>query len=67
MNRTQVTSSNIKSIGYDGTTLEVEFKNGAIWQYKDVPREKYDELMSAPSIGSYFAKNIKGKFEEEKQ
>lgn len=40
MNRKSVTSSNIASIGYDETseTLEIEFKNGGVYQYFDVPQ-----------------------------
>lgn len=64
MQRTQVTSSNIQSIGYDENTqtLEVEFKNGGTYQYFDVPKHEYDSLMSASSHGQYLAANIKGKY-----
>lgn len=43
MNRTSVTSSNIASIGYDPSslTLEVEFTDGSIYQYFDVPEAVY--------------------------
>jgi hypothetical protein len=39
MNREAVTSSNIASIGYDedSQTLEIEFLNGGLYQYFDVP------------------------------
>jgi len=62
MNRQSVTSSNIASIGYDADsqTLEVEFLNGGIYQYFDVPAHVYEELMSAGSHGQYLARNIKG-------
>lgn len=35
MERTSVTSSNINSIGYDADsqTLEIEFNNGAVYEY----------------------------------
>ncbi len=64
MQRTQVTSSNIQSIGYDENTqtLEVEFKNGGTYQYFDVPKHEFDALMSASSHGQYLAANIKGKY-----
>lgn len=61
MNRTPVTSSNIASIGYDpgSMTLEVEFKNGAVYQYFDVPDAVYQEFMRADSKGQFLARNIK--------
>lgn len=61
MDRKYVTSSNIASIGYDSIsqTLEVEFLNGAIYQYYDVPEALYEGLMSADSHGKYFAEFIK--------
>ena len=62
MERVQVESSNIASIGYDGgsSTLEVEFLNGSVYQYYDVPDYVYDEIMSADSHGGYLASNVKG-------
>ncbi|GAB1259867.1 KTSC domain-containing protein [Aurantivibrio plasticivorans] len=61
MDRTQVGSSNIASIGYESETetLEVEFLAGSIYQYYDVPEYVYDELMSASSHGGYLASNIR--------
>lgn len=62
MNRQSVTSSNIASIGYDTSsqTLEIEFLNGSVYQYFDVPQHVYNGLMSADSHGQYLAQNIKG-------
>lgn len=62
MNRQPVTSSNIASIGYDADsqTLEIEFLNGGVYQYFDVPQYVYEELMDADSHGQYLAQNIKG-------
>lgn len=53
MERVPVSSSQVTSIGYDAasSTLEVEFANGSIYQYFDVPQSIYDEVMSSPSIG----------------
>ncbi|MBR9860960.1 KTSC domain-containing protein [bacterium] len=64
MERIAVDSSNISSIGYDeeSTTLEIEFHNGAVYQYFDVPFSIYDDLMGADSHGKYLAQNIKGKY-----
>ena len=61
MHRTPVSSSNISSIGYDpGTqTLEVEFHNGSVYQYRGVPQGIYQGLMGAPSHGQYLDAYIK--------
>ncbi len=52
----------IKSIGFDHNinTLEVEFNNGKVYEYSPITQMGYNELMSANSVGSFFAKNIKG-------
>ncbi len=62
MNRNHVESSNIESIGYDSKsqTLEIEFLNGSIYQYFDVPQQIYDGLTNTDSHGKYLAANIKG-------
>jgi KTSC domain len=64
MNRQSVTSSQIESIGYDQETLEleVEFKNGSVYTYENVPFDEYTSLMDADSVGKYFSANIKNKY-----
>tara|TARA_R110001583_G_scaffold154678_2_gene306391 strand:+ start:837 stop:1046 length:210 start_codon:yes stop_codon:yes gene_type:complete len=64
MERAQVESSNIESIGYDPDTetLEVEFIKGGLYQYYGVPEHIYGELMSASSHGGYLASNVKGTY-----
>ena len=64
MNRTPVTSSNVASVGYDpGTmTLEVEFTNGSVYQYFDVPEAVYRELRGATSVGTYLNQSIKNSY-----
>lgn len=61
MNRVQVASSNIKSIGYDelSSTLEVEFHNGSLRRYVGVPKMVYISFLNAPSKGKYFHSVIK--------
>lgn len=63
-NRIPVDSSNIASIGYDEdtNTLEIEFHNGGVYQYFDVPFHVYDGLMEAASKGQYLAQQIKGHY-----
>lgn len=64
MHREQVSSSNIKSIGYESNlkTLEIEFKDGGIYQYFNVRSDIYKKLISAISIGSFFHKYIKDNY-----
>ena len=64
MNRINVSSSNISSIGHDSSsnTLEVEFHDGSIYQYYGVPESEYNELMNASSHGQYLNEYIKGKY-----
>ena len=64
MQRDYVSSSNIVSVGYDpgSETLEVEFQNGGIYQYYNVNKGIYDELMNAPSKGKFLAYQIKNIF-----
>lgn len=54
-------SSQIKSVGYNWKTnlLEIEFHSGGIYQYADVPLNKWRELMRAESAGKYFNAEIK--------
>jgi hypothetical protein len=68
MDRQYVSSSNIRSIGYDpdSATLEVEFTSGGIYQYFNVPDYRYERLMSAYSKGSYFADNIRDVYQYRK-
>ena len=60
MDRKAVNSSMLASIGYDQQTqtLELEFNNGEVWQYMDVPNDEFEALMSAPSHGGYARQNI---------
>lgn len=62
--RISVESSNICSVGYDlkSQTLEIEFLNGSVYQYFDVPQQIFDGLMSAESHGKYFVVNIRSNF-----
>jgi len=61
MKRQSVSSSNLASVGYDSasSTLEIEFHNGGIYQYLNVPVSIYNGLMNASSHGTYFDVYIK--------
>jgi hypothetical protein len=58
-----VTSSQIKSIGYAGSTLYIEFNKGTVYAYSDVPESFFEALKASESKGIYFGKEIKGKFD----
>ena len=64
MERTPVTSSNIRSIGYDTDSqiLEIEFNNGGVYEYSGVPEYEHSALMNADTKGSYFSANIKNRY-----
>jgi hypothetical protein len=61
MNRISVSSSNLASVGYDAShgILEIEFLNGSIYQYLNIPLHIYEGLMNASSHGRYFDTHIK--------
>jgi hypothetical protein len=61
MDRQPVSSSNLASIGYEFATktLEIEFTNGTIYQYADVPADVHARLMGAASHGKFFNANVK--------
>ena len=61
MENFSVASSNVVSIGYDEQyqTLEVEFLNGSIYQYYNVPANISDQLMKDPSKGRFLNTYIK--------
>lgn len=65
MNMIPVSSSNISSIGYEGTTLYVRFNSGGLYAYYNVPLSVYNGLMSASSHGSYLASHVKGVYRYE--
>ena len=64
MNRNQVASSNIRSIGYDSTTqtLEVEFQSGWVYQYYGVPASLNENIMQASSKGQFLNQYIKNAY-----
>ena len=64
MQRYSVASSNIAAVGYDRATetLEVEFVSRSVYQYYNVPRNMYDELMGAGSKGRFLNTYIKNAY-----
>lgn len=64
MERQPISSSNIISAGYDPATqtLEIEFKQNAVWQYANFPENMWYEFLGAPSQGKYFHSQILPRF-----
>lgn len=64
-----VDSSNIEAIGYDdgAQELHVRFLSGTSYIYHDVPRQIFDDLMQAPSKGSFLNREVKGVYQYAKQ
>lgn len=63
MNRNPVRSSNLAGVGFDAArrVLEVQFReSGDVWQYAGISPDAFRELVEAPSIGSHFAKFVRG-------
>jgi hypothetical protein len=62
MNRIPVSSSNLAFVKYypEAQTLEVQFHNGGIYQYFDVPEHVYDALLTAASKGQFLSQQVKG-------
>jgi len=58
MERILVQSSNLVSVGFEGGTLEIEFRD-SIYQYFNVPEFVYRGLMDADSHGTYFDIHVK--------
>lgn len=61
-------SSNIQAIDYneDESSLSVEFKNGSIYKYFDVPDDIPTSMITASSVGRFFIQNIKSNYEFER-
>ena len=61
---TPIESSMFDSQHYDANSrvLTVQFKNGAIHQYSDVPADKHDAFIGNKSPGKFFNDKIKNNF-----
>jgi hypothetical protein len=59
-----VESTSLSAVGYDpaNLTLEVQFKSGEVYRYFNVPYVVVEQLMTAGSVGRYFAKQVRNRF-----
>ena len=64
MTRVPVNSTMFVSIGFEAEegTLEVEFVKGGTYRYYEVPELLYSGLVLAASKGTFFNRNIEGRY-----
>src|SRR6266571_2106797 len=62
--RERVQSSALTAVGYSKRlhALEIEFRNGAIYRYLNVPPSVHRALISAPSKARFYDENIRRKY-----
>jgi hypothetical protein len=62
--RRPVKSDNLKSIGYDPSSLQltVQFHDGQLYAYQGVLPPVHSELMASPSKGRFLHKYLKGRY-----
>ena len=67
MDHQPIDSSAIASAGYDDDrgALEVKFRSGRVYLYKQVPRGVYEELITSSSAGRYLNEAIRANYEVE--
>ena len=63
-NSVKVVSSNIARVGYEAVSkvLFVKFTNGSVYQYVNVPTEKFYEFLNAESKGKFLNESIRDEF-----
>jgi hypothetical protein len=56
-----VDSSNVAAVGYDAEEQEiyVEFLGSGVYKYSGPDQQTFDELLGAPSVGSFLNRAIK--------
>ena len=64
MRRKPVSSSAMRSVGYDETAraLEIEFPDRDVYRYLEVPPETWAAFENAPSKGLFFSGEIRDRF-----
>jgi len=65
IDRNPVQSTHLTSVGYHAASrvLEIEFRNGDIYRYLDVPPLVVEGLSRAESKGRYFSSAIRRRFQ----
>jgi len=62
--RIPIASSALATVGYSQRrrALEIEFRNGAIYRYLEVPPAVYHALLDAPSKARFYDQNIRHRY-----
>ncbi|MGZ5553337.1 MAG: KTSC domain-containing protein [Chthoniobacterales bacterium] len=62
--REPVESSGLAAIGYRRKlhALEIEFRDGLIYRYLEVPLSVYHDMMAAESKARFYNNNVRGKY-----
>lgn len=68
MDMKPVASSNIQAVGYDESTetMRLQFANGSVYEYHNIPSIVYNDFMQASSLGAYLNRNIRNNYPYEK-
>jgi hypothetical protein len=63
-----VSSSNVASVGFDEKEqiVYIRFLNNSLYIYKGVNQMEFESLKTAPSVGSYLARNFKNVYPYER-
>lgn len=64
MHSQTIDSTVLAAAAYDDAraVLEVEFRDGTVYQYRGVPRQTFQDLCRAESKGGYFNRQIRSRF-----
>lgn len=64
MQRIELNSTALEAATYQDqlALLELEFRDGAIYRYCEVPAQTYREFLLAESKGAYFHSHIRNRF-----
>ena len=62
MHMVSVSSNRLEAVGYDERLklLQIQFFDGSMYEYYDVPKNIYIGLVTASSAGEYFHEYVKG-------
>ena len=66
--RIPVESTSLASVGFslEHNVLEIEFRNGLVYQYFGVPRALYEQLLAAESKGKFMNRFIRRGFPQQR-
>lgn len=66
MEKFSIKSTSIQAIGWEEGKLRIDFNNGTVYEYNDVPRNVFSELLNAKSPGKIFQSLVRPKYQGRK-